>query len=671
MTLPEKSLRETGERQLSHPKYRPDIDGMRAIAVMSVVLFHAFPTWLPGGFIGVDIFFVISGYLISTIIFGSLQSGSFSFRAFYSRRINRIFPALIVVLASCYMLGWFTLFPDEFQQLGKHLAGGSVFISNFVLWSESGYFDNTAGLKPLLHLWSLGIEEQFYILWPVLLWAAWKLRLNFLVLLAIAICASFIANIEYRETHPSATFYLPHSRSWELLLGALLAYAASRKGRQPLSLNHITSSAPFHKGTGRYPDALADLSSAAGLALLGYGFFNITSAGFPGWQAVIPGLGALLVIAAGPNAWLNKKILSSRLFVWLGLISFPLYLWHWPLLSFAHIIESDMPSTGYRLFAVVASIALAYATLRFIEKPLRRVAGKRKTGVLVALMAVTGAAGFYTWQNDGLPQRSAATTSSNIAAQIIPVDKWPYTSNDICMNKYPYVEASQHIWFCTMNKDAPPTIVLLGSSYANHLYPGMVESLPGHTVLSIGTCFPGLPDVLPLRTGPCAGDRPKRQADFIDTIIATSGSVKLVTMDIHYLPPTPDYIERLEKRVAYFDAMGIRVVIFIPHLTMNYSIKSCLSRPLKTPQNDCFIPEDAHTSLLKGLTPVIDELSSRYPGVRFFDQNEAFKVEGGYSMLPEGIPAFRDEYYHYSEYASKRVGDHFSKWIEKNALLPD
>jgi peptidoglycan/LPS O-acetylase OafA/YrhL len=155
---------------LHHPKYRPDIDGLRAIAVLSVVAFHAFPLWLQGGFIGVDIFFVISGFLISTIIFESLERNAFSFRTFYARRILRIFPALTVVLVATLAFGWLALLADELSQLGRHALAGAGFYSNFVLWREVGYFDNAAETKPLLHLWSLSIEEQFYILWPLILW---------------------------------------------------------------------------------------------------------------------------------------------------------------------------------------------------------------------------------------------------------------------------------------------------------------------------------------------------------------------------------------------------------------------------------------------------------------------------------------------------------------------
>ena len=203
-------------QQKIHLKYRSDIDGLRAIAVLTVVLFHAFPEWISGGFIGVDIFFVISGYLISSMLFENIDNGTFSFYDFYSRRIRRIFPALLIVLPSLYLFGWFTLFEDEFIQLGKHMVGGASFLSNFFLWNESGYFDNIADTKPLLHLWSLGIEEQFYIVWPIFLCFTWKNRNNFLTIILLIALMSFIINITMVYTNPVGAFYSPLSRLWEL-----------------------------------------------------------------------------------------------------------------------------------------------------------------------------------------------------------------------------------------------------------------------------------------------------------------------------------------------------------------------------------------------------------------------------------------------------------------------
>jgi len=209
-------------------KYRADIDGLRALAILLVIIYHAFPNVLSGGFIGVDVFFVISGYLISTIIYKHLEKGDFSFSNFYLRRIKRIFPALLAVLITCFAIGWFTLLADEYKQLGKHIAGGAGFMSNLILWNESGYFDAASHTKPLLHLWSLGVEEQFYFIWPVIIWAAWKFQLN---LMAVAISIALISfGINIYQIHYldnlATTFYLPHARFWELMVGAILAQYA-------------------------------------------------------------------------------------------------------------------------------------------------------------------------------------------------------------------------------------------------------------------------------------------------------------------------------------------------------------------------------------------------------------------------------------------------------------
>ena len=208
--------------------YRSDIDGLRAIAVMSVVLFHAYPTTLQGGFVGVDIFFVISGYLIGGIVLREMDNSNFSFRDFFARRAVRIFPALIAILLATYFSGWFMLLAPEYEQLGLHIAGGAGFVANFVSWSEAGYFDNAALSKPLQHLWSLGIEEQFYIFWPILLvlTSKWLKKIPFLIVcLAVT---SFLASCVYVHRDSIAAFYSPVLRFWELLAGNLLAYFSLR-----------------------------------------------------------------------------------------------------------------------------------------------------------------------------------------------------------------------------------------------------------------------------------------------------------------------------------------------------------------------------------------------------------------------------------------------------------
>lgn len=397
-------------QHLLHPKYRPDIDGLRAIAVLSVVGFHAFPSWVKGGFIGVDVFFVISGFLISGIIYENLDKGEFTFREFYARRIRRIFPALIVVMAACFAFGWFSLLTDEYMQLGKHIAGGASFISNFLLWQESGYFDNSAETKPLLHLWSLGIEEQFYIIWPLLLWFAWKRKINFFaVTLAIAV-GSFYLNIKGVEQDPVATFYSPLTRFWELMFGGLLAWVTIYKKSSfsgiMLKLECIFSSVTYGNQGVTNGKALENLSAFTGLALLAFGFVKISKdSNFPSFWALMPVSAAVLIISAGPRAWINRQILSNKLMVWFGLISYPLYLWHWPLLSFARILESGLPHRDTRIAAIVISIVLAWLTMKWIEKPFR--SDNQRIGLkfaaLCSLMFVMGVSGVAV-NNMGLSQ---------------------------------------------------------------------------------------------------------------------------------------------------------------------------------------------------------------------------------------------------------------------------
>lgn len=341
---------------MQHPSYRADIDGLRAIAVLSVIAFHLFPATIRGGFIGVDIFFVISGFLISTIIFSNLDHGTFRISEFYTRRIKRIFPALLLVLSTCLCLGWFLLLADEYRQLGLHTAAGAAFVSNIMLWHESGYFDTAAEAKPLLHLWSLGVEEQFYILWPPTVWFCWRCKNRFLPILLILILLSFSLSIAGLKKDAAAMFFLPHVRFWELLIGALLAHTMLYK-------NTLLKSMAFLK---------PDLRAWLGLLLLTAGMLTINKQSlFPGFWALLPVFGSALLISAAERAWINRTVLSHRVLVWFGLISYPLYLWHWPVLFFVNLMEESAPSFIQRWVIFSGSIILSWATYRFVEQPIR------------------------------------------------------------------------------------------------------------------------------------------------------------------------------------------------------------------------------------------------------------------------------------------------------------
>ncbi|MDB5775598.1 MAG: acyltransferase, partial [Herbaspirillum sp.] len=369
--------------------YRADIDGLRALAILSVIGFHAFPEWFKGGFIGVDIFFVISGYLISSHIFNGLVQGSFSFIDFYGRRIRRIFPALILVLLACLIFGWFALLSSEYRQLGKHAAGGAGFVSNLIYWQESGYFDADADLKPFLHLWSLGVEEQFYIVWPIILWAAWKLRTNLLAVTLIVAIGSFLYSATIFHADPVADFYSPLTRFWELLVGTALAYGVRRGDFE------------FRSAAMRNYLSLFAMTTIVCSAL-----FISKGDNFPGFLAILPVAGTALLIAVGQNSWISQAVLMRRIVVWFGLISFPLYLWHWPLLSFARIVTGDTPSILVRAEVIIISIAFAYATYLAIERPIRFGPYRNmKALALIFLMAITGSLGYSVYKLNGLESR--------------------------------------------------------------------------------------------------------------------------------------------------------------------------------------------------------------------------------------------------------------------------
>jgi peptidoglycan/LPS O-acetylase OafA/YrhL len=372
---------------LSSPstRYRPDIDGLRAIAVLLVVNFHAFPQALPGGFIGVDIFFVISGFLITGILLRELDQQHFSLKAFYVRRIRRIFPALIAVLFATLVLGWLWMLPAAYAQLSADVFASAAFFSNIALLLQSGYFDIASAKKPLLHLWSLGIEEQFYLAWPLILMLAARTRLGIVAVVSAIGIASFVLNVALIGGNPVATFYLPFTRAWELLAGAALACGWA----------HIPQ-------TG----ASSNLRASAGALLIAAaaGLLDTNSA-FPGWWAALPVTGAALLLSA-PAAWGCRHLLASPPFVWVGRISYPLYLWHWPLLVFFGIIKFAPLTLLERGLIIGLSFGLAWLTYRFVETPFRsgRPTPQRIFG-LCAGMAMAAVAGIVVVREQGFDFR--------------------------------------------------------------------------------------------------------------------------------------------------------------------------------------------------------------------------------------------------------------------------
>lgn len=305
----------SGRARLLASKYRPDVDGLRAISVLAVLIFH-YDLGAPGGFVGVDVFFVISGYVITMKIYAEMQRGEYTIAGFYDGRVRRILPAALLTIVTTLATGYFLLLPDEFTDLGNSAAYAAAGLANFWFWEVTGgYFDKSADMMPLLHMWSLGIEEQFYIVWPVLL--ALTIRFSgqstrwIVAVLVLIIAGSFAASVSAVPGNAHSAFYLLPYRAWELALGALLAFAPAIQNR-PAS------------------EAL----SVIGLGLIGYAIFGLTStSAFPGANALWPCLGAALFMARpGVHVPVFNRLLSTRIPVFLGKISFSLYLWHWPLI---------------------------------------------------------------------------------------------------------------------------------------------------------------------------------------------------------------------------------------------------------------------------------------------------------------------------------------------------
>jgi peptidoglycan/LPS O-acetylase OafA/YrhL len=362
--------------QISEPatfknlEYRADIDGIRAMSILSVVGYHAYPDMVPGGFVGVDIFFVISGFLITRIILDRLACDSFSVVSFYQRRVRRIFPALVVVLVATYAAGWVILLPSDFSRLAESMVAGAGFFANFLQLREANYFAPDAATNPLLHLWSLGIEEQFYIFWPLLLMllAKWK-RSGGIAVFFIAL-VSMGTNIYLVSDHQTVAFYSPITRAWELLAGALLVNRKDWLSRD-LSLQNI--------------------KAVVGVVLIVIAIVVLDkSSKYPGWGAILPVAGAMLLLDAR-HSFLNQSLLSHRVVVFIGLISYPLYLWHWPILTYVSIIKAGTPTQLEVLLCVVSAFLLSWATYRFVERPTKGRLGAA-AGLSVGLAGIAAVA---------------------------------------------------------------------------------------------------------------------------------------------------------------------------------------------------------------------------------------------------------------------------------------
>lgn len=454
--------------------YRPDIDGLRAIAVTAVLIFHALPGFVPGGYVGVDIFFVLSGYLITGLLVEDFRKDRYSVLEFYVRRAKRLFPALLLVLSVVLAAGWLILLPGEFEQLGKHVFGGAAFISNILLWRESGYFDGASELKVLLHLWSLGVEEQYYLLWPWLLLFLLKRKVTPWWAVTGMLVLSAALSVALTPGQPAASFYLPATRFWELLAGSMLALHYGLDS-PPAAAQGTTPVTPPHA---RW---VGEAAAVVGLGLLVIAISQFDrDTPFPGWAAAVPVLGTVLLVGPAREAALNRWMLASRPFVWVGLISYPLYLWHWPLLAYARIWTGEPLSSGVALGLLAISVVMAWLTYRWIERPIRvsgTPRGARRTAAwLWVLLIALGLLGWLGWRDLLLPR----SEESVLARHILEAQKdWHYPGD------------------ARIAGDVPQRVLFIGDSHMQGYWPSIERLMkertaPAYTVefITEGGCAP-------------------------------------------------------------------------------------------------------------------------------------------------------------------------------------
>jgi peptidoglycan/LPS O-acetylase OafA/YrhL len=638
--------------------YRPDIDGLRAIAVLGVVIYHAFPKSIPGGFVGVDVFFVISGFLITSILMREMQIGQFSFIDFYARRARRIFPALVITCLLTTLLGWFLLVGDEYRQLGSELGFGAAFLANFNYYSSTGYFDRGEDSKYLLHLWSLAVEEQYYVFWPVLLYLLHRSKISIATSLATLLVASFLANIYFTSTDSALAFYMPFTRLWELGTGSLLACLSMQK----LAIFDV----PKH-------GSLA--LSLIGITLITFAFFAFDkTSDFPGWRAAVPVLGTALVIASPPNLGFNR-ILSNRWLVALGLISFPVYLLHWPLLTFAKTIAILKPSVSMRLLVVAVSVVGAIAIYRFVERPLRqsnrlRVAAATQAMLLMAI----GFGGFLIFQQAGFPSRWAAKFGPDVAAYKVSQHTLKDPDNK-CKDKNISISAE-----CKSTLPLKETdVALIGDSHAGALYEALSIEMQKDEIQLAWFGGSACPYLIDLERDKVCGDDAEKLFDDIDklesikTVILASrwslyatnlwfGSAEESEKRHEISAPSnsalvlPEEIlfQSLNKSVAQLLAANKSVVLLLNVPELGIDPSRCVARPFRSTPIACVVKRVDFESRSKPMGKIVKKLKEIYPEIVVFDPSNLLCNETECHGRDQGGYLYRDDD-HVSFYGASKI----------------
>lgn len=427
-------------------KYRSEIDGLRALAIIPVILFHAGFKAFSGGFVGVDVFFVISGYLITTIIITEMQAGTFSIVNFYERRARRILPALFLVMFACLPFAWMWLFPTDMKDFTGSLAAVAVCLSNFLFYHRSGYFDTASELNPLIHTWSLAVEEQYYVLFPFFLLLTWKLGKRWSVtLLSVIALISLGAAQWYSQTRASFDFFMLSTRSWEIFIGSFVAFYYTRHN--------------IYKQN----QTVGQLGSLFGFVLIIYAIFAFNNqTPFPSLYTLAPTLGAALIIIFATHKTLIGKLLGTKLFLGLGLISYSAYLWHQPLFAFARHRSSNAPSLYLMAALSIVAILLAYLSWKYVERPFRnkhRFSRKQvfAYGAIGSALFIT--IGFFGKTSNGFDSR----INADISRTLHPSSSWSFNQTGCNADPGDDLQINPS---CELGKNYPIVGALIGDSHA-------------------------------------------------------------------------------------------------------------------------------------------------------------------------------------------------------------
>lgn len=623
--------------------YRSEIDGLRAVAVVPVILFHANLGLMPGGFVGVDVFFVISGYLITTILLDDLSAGRFSLVTFYERRLRRIAPALLFVCVACLPFAWMWMLPPELRDFGRSLFHALLMVSNFELWGDVSYFAVKNELKPLLHTWSLSVEEQFYLVFPVLLWALRKCerRTMFGIVAGLA-GLSFFATWPFGQIDPVANFYLPFTRFWELSAGALLAIGGVRTFDPPEGIK----------------SALA-MTGLVGIILTC--LLLPSTDHYPGSATLLPCIGAMLVIAyASPNNFAGR-LLSFPLPVSVGLISYSLYLWHQPVFAFARLRSMDMlPPWSYALL-IALTFVLALFSYFCVERPFRRskrlerrhifgFAGAAATALIMLGIVVAEARGFPGRDPELLAIRQTGIGISNACnGHVSPVE-------------------------CATS--ATPEMAIWGDSFAMHLVDGVLASMPssgGVVQLNMNSCgpLPALAPVLPTK----ARDWPLdciRHNEQVKAYLSNTPSLRYVVLASQYLTYLTEYslmsatgelipldygrvLGEIEATADWLRSIGLKPIFMAPPPRNGRDIGLCIARTrlLGLPNTVCRMPRDTQRIHDAVANRLMADLSRKFPIVSI----EGFLCDSEQCRVFDGdVPLYSDDG-HLSKGGSVHLGE--------------